>query len=137
MLFGHTPEDFQQLKLVLLDLTGLSRDALHIYAGMAAFVAARLIWRWRGGWMVAWLAALAVAYGAEWLDMQAENDPGSLLKPEPDHWHDIWNTMVWPTVLLLVGHWLHTRPKTRADHALSGGLADQPAHDSCEQPPPV
>jgi hypothetical protein len=123
MIFGYTPLGFQQFKIFALESTGLAKDALHIYAGMAMFILVRLLWRWRGGWIAAWLATLALACGAEWIDIQAENNGGSILRPDPYHWHDIWNTMFWPTVLLLVGRWL--QPKTKAEPEASGDLADQ------------
>ena len=100
MLYGYTPLDFQQFKIVALEATGLAKDALHIYAGMALFISIRLLWRWRGGWALAWLAVLAMACTVEWIDMKAEG-AANALQPDAAHWHDIWNTMFWPTVLLL------------------------------------
>ena len=130
MLFGYTPLDFQQFKTVALDVTGLGKDALHIYAGMALFLGVRLLWRWRGGWTLAWLVVLAMACTAEWIDLKAEA-ANAALQPDAAHWHDIWNTMFWPTVLLLVGRWLQPKPKPKAD--VSSDLADQPF----EEPPAV
>ena len=126
MLFGYSPLDFQQFKVVMLGFTGLGKDALHIYAGMGLFLFVRLIWRRRGGWILAWLAVLAMACTVEWIDMKAEAT-NSALQPDAAHWHDIWNTMFWPTILLLVGRWLQPKPKA------SGDLADQ----SFEEPPSV
>ena len=126
MLFGYSPLDFQQFKVVMRGFTGLGKDALHIYAGMGLFLFVRLIWRWRGGWILAWLAVLAMACTVEWIDMKAEA-ANSALQPDAAHWHDIWNTMFWPTILLLVGRWLQPKPKA------SGDLADQ----SFEEPPSV
>jgi hypothetical protein len=126
VLFGYSPLDFQQFKVVMLGFTGLGKDALHIYAGMGLFLFVRLIWRWRGGWILAWLAVLAMACTVEWIDMKAEAT-NSALQPDAAHWHDIWNTMFWPTILLLVGRWLQPKPEA------SGDLADQPF----EEPPSV
>ena len=84
--------------------------------------------------MIAWLAALALALGIEWLDMRAEGQV-NVIQPDNEHWHDIWNTMIWPTVLLFVGRWLHPRPKPAVEPL--GDLADQPLNDSAEQPPSV
>lgn len=128
------PYELQNLKIYLIDLTGLGKDALHVYAGMTVFLLTRLLWRWRGGWMVAWIAALALATGIEWLDMRAEGKVGSI-QPDAEHWHDIWNTMVWPTVLLFLGRWLQPRPKPAVDP--SGDLADKSLDDAAEQPPTV
>ena len=128
------PYELQNLKIYLIDLTGLGKDALHVYAGMTVFLVTRLLWRWRGGWMIAWLAALALALGIEWLDMRAEGQV-NVIQPDNEHWHDIWNTMIWPTVLLFVGRWLHPRPKPAVKPL--GDLADQPLNDGAEQPPSV
>ena len=130
MLFGYTPLDFQQFKIVALEATGLAKDALHIYAGLGLFLLVRLVWRWRGGWVIAWLAVLAMACTVEWIDMKAEA-ANSALQPDAAHWHDIWNTMFWPTVLLLVGRWL--QPKAKPQKDASSDLADQPF----EEPPTV
>lgn len=124
---ASAPDDLQILKLYLLDFTGLDRDALHLHAGLALFILVRLIWRRRGGWVIAWLAAFVLAAGVEWLDIRADGEGGSPL-PQPDHWHDIWNTMVWPTVLLLVGPWL--QPQKKDPIAPSGDLADQSFEES-------
>jgi hypothetical protein len=102
--------DFQATKLLLIEGSGLAKDALHVYFGLALFLAVRLAWRWRFGWLLAWLAALALAVGAEWLDLRGEGLVGAM-QPDSAHWHDIWNTMFWPTVLAIFGRWLHPRPK--------------------------
>ena len=105
---------FEAQKVSVIETSGLAKDALHIYFGLALFLAVRLVWRWRGGWLVAWLAVLAMACGGEWLDMTAEAGR-SAIQPDPAHWHDIWNTMFWPTILLLVGRWLQPKAKPAAD----------------------
>ena len=102
---------FEARKLSVIEATGLDKDALHIYFGMTLFLAVRFAWRGRGGWIAAWLAVLAMACGGEWLDLTAEHS-NSTIQPDAAHWHDIWNTMFWPTVLLIVGRWLQPRPGT-------------------------
>jgi hypothetical protein len=102
--------DFQQWKTEMIDVTGLAKDALHIHIGLLVFILVRLVWRGRGGWIVAWLVALAFALGGEWLDIRAE-EAASALQPDPAHWHDVWNTMLWPTIFLVVGRWLQPQAK--------------------------
>ncbi len=128
MLSGLSPLDFQQFKLDVIATTGLAKDALHIYAGLAVFLAVRLFWRRKGGWVLAWLVVLVMAVGVEYIDMLNEHARGDL-QPDAGHWHDIWNTMFWPTILVLVGRWLQPAPKT----AKSGDLADQ----SFKEPPAI
>jgi hypothetical protein len=122
---------FEARKGSVIDATGLDKDALHIYFGLAVFLAVRLLWRWRGGWVVAWLLVLAMACGGEWLDLTAEHS-NSAIQPDAAHWHDIWNTMFWPTVLLFVGRWLQPRSQVPVDMA--------PARDAAspdEVTPPI
>lgn len=101
---------FQQWKVTLETATGLSRDSLHLHIGLAVFVIARLIWRRGWGWLFAWLVALGFALGGEWLDIRGEN-LANIRQPDAAHWHDIWNTMLWPTALAIIGRWLEPRPK--------------------------
>ena len=105
---------FEERKSWLVTASDLGKDALHIYFGLALFMLVRLAWRWRGGWVAAWLAVLVMACGGEWLDMTAEFN-NAAIQPDAAHWHDLWNTMFWPTVLLLVGRWLQPAAQPRAD----------------------
>ena len=117
---------FEARKLSVIEATGLDKDALHIYFGMTLFLLIRLAWRARGGWLAAWIAVLVMACGGEWLDLTAEYSH-SAIQPDAAHWHDIWNTMVWPTVLLVVGRWLQPVAEARAEpaDAISGENAER------------
>lgn len=95
---------FEQFEHTLIAGSGLAKDALHIHIGLLIFVVALLVWRGRWRWWVAWLAALAAAIGGEALDVAAEWSHSSI-QPDSAHWHDVWNTMMWPTVLLAVRRW--------------------------------
>ena len=121
---------FEERKSWLVTTADLSKDALHIYFGLALFVTVRLIWRRRGGWLVAWLAVLAMACGGEFLDMTAEANRAAI-QPDAAHWHDIWNTLFWPTVLLIVGRWL--QPAARADAPAPNALSGENAERGHEQ----
>ena len=104
---------FEARKFSVVEATGLDKDALHIYFGMALFLTVRILWRWRGGWVAAWFAVLAMACAGEWLDVTAELSR-SAIQPDAAHWHYIWNTIFWPTILLLVGRWLQPKAMTPA-----------------------
>ena len=134
VFFGLSSLDFQKLKLYIIDATGLAKDALHIYAGLAVFLAVRLLWRRRGGWALAWFIVLMMALAVEYIDLRNESASGNL-QPDAAHWHDIWNTMFWPTALMLVGRWL--QPEVKAGKAASSRRADQSPQDAGEQTPPV
>lgn len=118
----HLAALFQEQKLWFVTTAHLSKDTLHVYFGLTLFLIVRLVWRRRGGWLAAWLAVLAMACGGEWLDMTAEYSR-STIQPDAAHWHDIWNTMFWPTVLLVVGRWL--QPTAKAKNPPSGEDAER------------
>jgi hypothetical protein len=92
--------DSELAKAAVAAWTGLERDALHVYAaviiqlGSAAILRRTLASPWP------WLIVLAFALANEYLDMHSDN----LVEPwEKDAaLHDLWNTMILPTVLLLV-----------------------------------
>jgi hypothetical protein len=133
------PAQFEIWKTNVVDYTGLAKDAMHVHIGLAVFILVRVLWRWRGGWILAWLAALAAALAGEYLDLKGET-LANTIRPDLEHWHDVWNTMLWPTVLLLIGRWLHPRskilvapPKSVETEASSSDCAD----DVLEKPPTV
>jgi hypothetical protein len=91
----------QSIKLAIVAATGLSKDALHIYVGLAVFLAAAVVLRKPLRSIVPWLVIVAMAIAGEVLDMR--DDVASL-----GYWrwgaslHDIINTIFWPTVLFLI-----------------------------------
>ena len=92
---------FQEFKLNAIALTGLSRDALHIYIGLGTFLLVAAALRKPLRSLVPWAAVLLVAVAAELVDMR--DDVASI-----GQWrigasiHDIVNTLFWPTVLLIL-----------------------------------
>ena len=93
--------EVQAIKLFLLQLTGLSRDALHVYAGMIVFLLSAALFKKKLLSHVPWLVVVAVACCMEALDAR---DDMHLF----GHWrvgesiHDIINTIIWPTVIFLI-----------------------------------
>ena len=91
----------QGLKLALVSATGLSKDALHIYIGMAVYLTVSIgLRRFRP--YLGWLVVFIIACAGEWVDRR--DDIASF-----GYWrwqasvHDVLNTLFWPTVLTLLG----------------------------------
>lgn len=90
----------QALKELVVTLTGLSKDALHIHVGLAVFLLAAVLLRRPLRSPVPWLAVLAVALAGETVDALDELRASG-------QWtlgagvHDLANTLLWPTVLML------------------------------------
>ncbi len=91
----------QAMKLAVMSASGLSRDALHLYVGMAVFLIVALLFRKPLRSIVPLLAVVLIAVAIEALD--ATDDLRSF-----GHWrvgaslHDIANTLFWPAVLFLL-----------------------------------
>jgi hypothetical protein len=92
--------DSEVIKAAIAAWTELERDALHIYAaviiqfGSAALLRRTVASPWP------WLIVLAFALANEWLDMNGDK---LIEQWEKDAaLHDLWNTMLLPTLLLLV-----------------------------------
>ncbi len=91
----------QGLKLAVVAASGLSKDALHIYAGLAVQLLIATSTRYRLTSILPWCVVLALAGLGELVDRH--DDLTSL-----GHWrwqaslHDIVNTLFWPTLLLVL-----------------------------------
>ncbi len=91
----------QTIKVFLVTLTGLSRDALHVHIGLGTMIGAAMLFRREFRSFLPWLIVLVAAVGGELLDMY-----GDLISPGYWQWkmsvHDIINTLFWPTIVLLL-----------------------------------
>jgi hypothetical protein len=94
----------QSFKLAVVDATGLSKDALHIYVGLIVWLLSAALWRKSVASPKPWFAALLVAVVVEafdafddWVQLGRWRTGASL--------HDILNTMFWPTVLTLLARY--------------------------------
>jgi len=94
----------QSAKLALVGHLDLGKDALHIYVGLIVFFAAAALFRmslkdWRP-----WAAVLLVALAGEIWDLVDTFNEGRA----PHYWRnwkDIWNTMFWPTALVILARY--------------------------------
>ena len=95
---------FQQFKVALVQLLGLPKDALHIYVGLAVFLAAAALLRRPLGSWVPIAAALAAALAGEAWDVIETHAAGAQIHWDRN-WHDIWNTCFWPATLFLLARY--------------------------------
>jgi hypothetical protein len=99
---------YQNLKLIILDVLSLSKDAIHIHIGLLVFFLAVVLWR-RGRFdVLAVLPVLLVAGAMEVLDLR--DDLGSLgYMRWSASLHDLINTVFWPTLTVISRKWLDSR----------------------------
>lgn len=93
--------ELQAAKLWLVQHTGLAKDALHIYVALTLFLGVALLFRWRLASWRPWLVVLAAALIGEAWDIHDRIANHIRIDLWGD-WHDIWNTMFWPSVILLL-----------------------------------
>ena len=92
------------IKELIEGYTGLERDALHIHAALFLYIAAMAVFRQSRRSRLPWLVVLAVELVNEGYDIYFNccHEPYWLITGAAK---DLWNTMLWPTVLLLVGRY--------------------------------
>ena len=101
---------FQELKTLIVDHVGLAKDALHVYVALIVFLAACRIFRWPVSSWKPWLVVLTVALLGEALDLRHSLIKGYTVRLDY-HWTDLWNTMLVPTVLVLVARYTNVFEK--------------------------
>ena len=101
--------DWFTVKIAFLELSGLPRDMLHIYAGVLGQLAAAALFRRPIASVLPLIPLLAFELVNEWYDMQSFG--GAAAVPE-DFWgaaaSDIIHTMALPVVLCLVARFAPT-----------------------------
>jgi len=88
----------QSAKIVLMQATNLSKDALQVYVGLTVMLAAAILFkRSLADWRPIAAVALASVAGEIWDVMDTVGHGG---RPRwSGNWKDIWNTMFWPLIL--------------------------------------
>lgn len=95
------PSALQAVKWWLVQHAGLAKDALHIYVALTLFFGSCLLFRWPVRSWKPWLVVLAAALAGEAWDLR----DSVAYRTRIDlwaNWHDIWNTLFWPSVILLL-----------------------------------
>lgn len=94
----------QATKLWLIGMTGLSKDALHVYVALILFFGSAMLFKWSlAGWRP-WTVVLVAAVAGEAWDIRDRLVSAVAVDLAGD-WHDIWNTMFWPSVILLLARY--------------------------------
>ena len=114
--------DWVQFKDYLSQVTDLSQDALHIYAAVLIQFAAALLLRRSLAHPLPWLCLLAVLVVNEAVDLREPDRP-------IEEWQvvgglrDVWNTLLLPTVLMLLARFA---PRLMTGRAAAAAAEGQP-----------
>jgi hypothetical protein len=111
---------YLDFKILIEQYTGLERDALHIHGAILLYIVAMAVFRQSRRSRFPWLVVLAAELLNEGHDLRI-NLPGEPAWAIAESLKDLWNTMLWPTVLLLVGRYTmwfqksHREPEPTAE----------------------
>ncbi|MXX02294.1 MAG: hypothetical protein F4X08_02765 [Gemmatimonadetes bacterium] len=117
--------EYQNLKLVILSILEISKDAVHIHVGLLVFFAAVILWR-KGSIDVRCLIPVVIVTSLmELLDLRDDyTDQGFIrMAALTASIHDLINTMLWPVVIVVLA-WLGKlkgRPTDRTTRRLGLG----------------
>jgi len=89
------------LKILVSDYSGLEKDALHIHVALILYLGASFVFRRSPRFWLAWLLVLGVELGNEAYDLWQQAADGDVPR-WTEGLKDLWNTMLWPTALLLL-----------------------------------
>lgn len=106
----------QTAKMWVVQHLSLAKDALHIYVGLGLFLGSALLLRWPLCSWKPWAVALAAALLGEAWDLRDSLVYGTRIDLS-GNWKDVWNTMFWPSALLLLA---------RFTRLFSGDRLEQP-----------
>lgn len=96
--------EYQNLKLVILSILEISKDAIHLHIGLIVFFAAVVLWR-KGSFDARCLIPVAiVASLMELLDLRDEYTFKGYIRMEAftASVHDLINTTFWPIVIVVL-----------------------------------
>ena len=119
-------------KTRLVEFVGLTNDAMHIHGSIMILFVSAIVLRRRPDSIWCWLIVFAAELFNEYADLKGLAPGEATIDAAV---HDLYNTMFWPTIILVLGRFLFPRPVKglKEEQALSGNLADQ----SFEQPASV
>ena len=113
----------------IVGVVGVTNDALHIHGSLLLLFVSALILRKRPDNIWSWLFVFGLELFNEYADLHGQT-PGEASMTAG--LHDIYNTMFWPTLILLFGWFIFPRRKKditteepQINEPPSGDLADQ------------
>lgn len=99
--------EWYEIKIWLENTLELDRDALHIYGAIGIQLTSALIFRRSLASPWPWIVTLLAILLNEYADLQRAGDTeASIAMYREASIHDIWNTMLLPTALLLMARFM-------------------------------
>jgi hypothetical protein len=112
-------------KIWLIEKVGLTNDAMHVHGSLLILMVSAIFLRRRPDSIWCWFVVLVAELFNEYADLRGEAPGESTLDASL---HDLYNTMFWPTIILILGRFLFPRRKKGEPDgaAASSDLAHEP-----------
>jgi hypothetical protein len=116
-------------KIWLVNNIGLNNDALHVHGGLLILCITAVLIRRRPDHPMCWIVVFLAELFNEYSDIRGEAVGEATVNAGL---HDLYNTMFWPTIILMAGWLLFPKPpKLLKNDSVdlnqnSGDLPDQP-----------
>ena len=118
-------------KIWLIEAVGLTNDAMHVHGSLLILCVSAILLRRRPDSPWCWIIVFIAELFNEYADLRGLAPGEATLDASL---HDLYNTMFWPTIILILGRFLFPRRgKDLSPAAPSSDLAHQPL----EQAAPV
>ncbi|WP_397591808.1 hypothetical protein [Sphingorhabdus sp.] len=102
-------EHWVSYKIWLIETVGLTNDAMHVHGALLILCVSALVLRRRPDSLWCWIIVFIAELFNEYADLRG-SAPGEATMDAA--LHDIYNTMFWPTVILILGRVLFPRKKS-------------------------
>jgi hypothetical protein len=99
-------EHWVSYKIWLIDTVGLTNDAMHVHGALLILCVSAILLRRRPDSLWCWLILLLAELFNEYADLRGAAPGEATIDAAL---HDIYNTMFWPTLILILGRFLFPR----------------------------
>ncbi len=99
-------EHWVSYKIWLIDTVGLTNDAMHVHGALLILCVSAILLRRRPDSPWCWLSVFLAELFNEYADLRGAAPGEATIDAAL---HDIYNTMFWPTLILILGRFLFPR----------------------------
>lgn len=124
-------EQWIDYKIWLIETVGLTNDAMHVHGSLLILCVSAILLRRRPDSPWCWIIVFIAELFNEYADLRGLAPGEATLDASL---HDLYNTMFWPTIILILGRFLF--PRRRKDLSAAAPSSDLP-HQPLEQPATV
>ena len=119
-------------KIWLIEKVGLTNDAMHVHGSLLILFVSAILLRRRPDSIWCWIIVFVAELFNEYADLRGLAPGEATMEASL---HDLYNTMFWPTIILILGRFLF--PRRRKDALVPAAPSSDLAHQPLEQAAPV